>query len=744
MRWWMLMGCVACTPDVVSPVDGEPEWADWRELVDPFIGTGGEGAEIANINPGASHPLGMTLVGPDTRLSFGAPSFYHCAGYWWHDTHIGDFSLTHTQGMGVPDYGTVPFMPRNGWDPTYTHQAGRAAPLDHELESASPGHYSVTLPDHQIDVELAATLRGAHARFRFPAGADPVVVFDLAKAIPGGEIVDAWAEWSPGEGEVTGFQRAAGAYSGRFGGLMTHFSALFDPAPIGGGGWNAPDAPEEGLQRVDGADAGFWLAFPSGTEQVDLSIAISYVDHDGAVANREAEIPDFDLEARVTEAEHAWDAYLGSVQIAGGTRAQQRIFYTALYHSLIFPSRQDDVDGRYRGLDQAIHTADGPHYSDLSMWDTFRTVHPWYTLVWPDLQADVNRSMVRMIEDGGYLPKWPLAHGYTGGMVGSPAMQVFAGSWLKGVRGFDVDTAWEAAVRTATEPVPQAGRGGLADYQTLGFVPMEDGGGSVSDTLEYAWNDHAMALWGEALGKPEAAALKAQSEGWPGIWDEAAGFFVGHWRDGRSAWEDNPTGWYSYYVEGNAWHYLWYIPYDIDRMIDVQHGGDRAAFHERYETYWQDVFAELDDLGPDDFYWHGNEPVMHYAYLGSLSGRPDLSADPARFVMSERYADEPIGLDGNDDAGTLSAWYLFSSLGLFPVAGTTDYALGSPIFPSARIHRPDGVLSFEAPGTSEARRYQRTVTVDGVPELRGTVDHEALLAGGGLVFELSETPVVGP
>ncbi len=746
-RWLLALLVLGCAP-TPTPTDEEADTDDLSQApiaaydpldwVDPFIATGGQGAEIANVNPGATVPFGLTLVGPDTRLDFGAPGFYHCAGYWYEDTFVRHFSHTHAHGMGVPDYGAIPFLPRDGWQPGFTYEHQRMLPLDHAEESARPGSYHLRFAEEAITVDIAGTLRGGHTRMQFAEGADPVVVLDLGAAVPEADVVDAWADWAPGEAEVVGFQRVSGSYSRRFGGLMTHFSAVLDPAPIAGGGWNDRDVPTDDLRHVEGTTSGLWFTFPEGTTEVHLRVGLSYVDVDGARANREAELPDLDWDARVAEAETAWRDLIGRVRVAGGTDEQRTVFHTALFHSAIMPSRQDDVDGRYRGADQEVHTADGPHYSDLSLWDTFRTLHPWYLLAWPEVQNDVNRSIVRMIEDGGVLPKWPLAHGNTGGMVGSPAMQVLAESWLKGVRDWDAETAFDAAYATATGPVSADGRGGIGSYRSKGYVPDEEG--SVSDTLEYAWNDHALALWAASMGRTEAAEIAAQAGNWRNVWSPEHRFNTARYADGSFAFRRADL-WEPWFVEGNAWHYLWYAPFDTEGMIALQHDGDKDAFVARMAQFWADVEAEDDDVAPDDFYWHGNEPVMHLAFLGSLVGEPDLTSDASRLVLATRYDTSTSGLDGNDDAGTLSAWYLWAAIGLFPVAGTDQLAFSSPLFERVEIARSEGTtLVLRASGTSDQRRYLSGWTLGGEPLPTSHLTHTALLERKELVFELADVP----
>lgn len=465
---------------------------------------------------------------------------------------------------------------------------------------------------------------------------------------------------------------------------------------------------------------------------------LSYVDGAGALANLEAELPDLDFAARRSEAADAWRAELSNVRVRGGTEAERRAFHTAAYRTRLMPSLFVDVDGRYRGIDGEVHTTDLPYYTDFSLWDTFRTLHPWLILAAPDRQRELVTSLVQMTVDGGSVPRWPLGHGYTGGMVGTPADQVFAETWLKGIRGWDVDTAWEASLAHALGPVPNAGRAGIDAYREHGYVPFEVAGTPASRTLEYAWSDHALALWGEALGHTqEAALLRAQSGSWANTWDPSAGFFVGRFLDGSFEPLRSPFDWVASYVEGNAWHYVWYVPYDVRGLIDLQHGGDPAAFHARLRNYWEEVYAEPDDDYPDDWYWHGNEPVLHYVALGSLSGAPELSADAGRWILANRYNDTELGLDGNDDGGTLSAWYLWNAIGLYPVAGTDLYAVTSPIFERVEVDRPDGTVVIRVEGVSEDARYVQRATVRGEPLERAWLTH-AELVSGELVLEMGE------
>jgi predicted alpha-1,2-mannosidase len=737
--------------EISPPLTSSPiESYDPIPLVDPFIATGGDVAEIASVSPGASAPLGLTLIGPDTRRGVMIPP-YHCAGYHYPDTHIQGFSHTHAHGMGVVDYGGISVMPRAQWRDSYRTFIGRQAPFNHDHEWASPGRYGVQLQDDDTLVEIVATPHGAHHRYLFDTAADtdsssgPVVILDLGDNLAETETL---ASSITAQGrDLSATQTLSGQYSTRFGGVRHHAALRFDPPPVEILGWvdDSVLTTGDGMGVWRGQHTGVVVRFAEGTTQVDLRVALSFVDLDGAWLNLEAELGDLDWDARLDDVEALWRTRLERVRVRGTTQDLKR-FTTAHYHSLLMPSLHSDIDGRYRGLDQEIHLTDHPYYSDLSLWDTFRTLHSFYLLVHPHLQLDILKSLTRMSQDGGSLPRWPLAHGYTGGMVGTPAAQLFAEASLKGMSaGWDEDYAFEVTFAQVMGTAEYARRGGGAAYRTLGWVPADEYNGSVSRTLEFAWSDFSLALWAERLNRPEANELRALSSNWRNVWNADAGFMIGRRRDGT--WVDTPPpfSWVPDYVEGNAWHYVWYVPYDVDGLIEVQHRGDRDQFLERYLNYWAEVYAEPDDLLPDDWYWHGNEPVMHYAWLGSLAGNHESTVLASHHILETRYGHTPSdGLDGNDDSGTLSAWYLWASMGLYPISGTQQYALGAPIFDRIEIdltHIDEtqdandeiSTLVIEAP---RGGWYQTPLEVRMGDEVLMTpqISHEQLMRGLQLIY----------
>ena len=734
-----LLGCEEPEPlpDPEPTPDAPIEAYDPLPLIDPIIGTGGVGGEVIGLNPGASVPWGMTQTGPDTRHSTdGAPSFYHFGGYHYRDDRITAFSHEHANGMGTNDFGNIAVMPRVAWSDEYVSGVARAAAFSHDREAARPGSYSVTLDDDGTDVSIAATTRGAAHRYRFfAAGQDPVVILDLGHQIGTVEIADAALEIDLGAGTIDAFQLLQGAYSRRYGGMKTWAHLSFEPAPTSSGTWQDEEPPVLDSVAAAGVRAGAWVGFPAGTEEVIVRVALSHVDADGARANHAAELEGLPWDDVLAAAERQWRDLLGGVRVRGGTAAERTIFHTAMYHATLWPNVFQDVDGRYRGFDDGVHGADFAYHSNFSMWDTFRTTHPWFTFALPEKARDFAKSLVRMYEDGGAMPRWAHGHGYTGGMVGTPAAQILAGTWLKGVRDWDAETGFEACFQHATGPMPNAGRGGIDEYLDLHWVPMEATGGSASRAVEFSWNDHALARWAYSLDRSdEAATLFDMSTWWMNHWDPEQAFVVGRRTDGSFETLPNPEVWLDSYIEGNAWHYLWPAPQDVPGMIDLQHGGDEDAFLLRLRGYWSEVYAEPDDVFPDDYYWHGNEPDLHYAWLGSLAGHLEETVRPVRHVMATRYDTSDAGLDGNDDAGTLSSWYLFAALGLYPVAGTPDYALGSPIFDRAEIDRPDGTIVIRAPGTGPDPVVPTRITIDG-EEVGSTLIHSQLVGGGELVFE---------
>ncbi|MFW6067691.1 MAG: GH92 family glycosyl hydrolase [Myxococcota bacterium] len=741
---WVLSGCGGAG-DQETDVTGEPAEAPLVQWVDPFIGTGGLGFGVGSAFPGPQRPFGMARPGPDTALGEnGAAPFYHCSGYYYDDTHIRGFSQIRPHGMGVPDYGAVGLMPTVGMSPEKTSVQGHLAPFSHDTEEASPGYYAVTLSDPEIRVELTSTERVALHRYTFPQGSDAVVLIDIGHYLADLEVVDGSVTVDPEAREVHGFARVDGAYSGRYGGVPVQFVARFDRPFESHGVWQGDALMDGETATQTGPDTGAYLRFDASSDPVvEVAVGLSFVDVEHARMNLDAEVPELDFDAVRLESEQAWENTLSVVEIWGHDEHDFRLFYTALYHALLMPTRADDVDGSYRGVDGEVHQADGfRYYTDFSLWDTYRTQHPLLVLLYPDYQRDFLRSLAAMARDGGYMPRWPLGVGYTGGMVGESATLVFADSWLKGLQDFDLRAAYDAMRATAMGPTPAGapygGRGGITEYLELGYVPIENGGGSASKTLEYAYDDFALALLADALGESsDRDAFEARAESWRNLYDEATGFLVGRYADGTFAPVD-PYEWEDYYTEGNAQQYTWFVPHDLEGLADAM--GGRDALLDRLQRLFESSEQEVASVGPRQNYWHGNEPDIHYPWIWSALDRPAGTARWTRWVIDTMYGDGPDGLPGNDDAGTLSAWLVFASLGMYPITATDHYLLGSPIFTRAVLHLPEGDFEIVAADATRDTPYVTGARLGGAALDRARLPHAEMANGGRLELDMAAEP----
>lgn len=697
----------AATGDVATPdgatADAEPppppEAAlvgpdEALDLVDPFIGSGGLGFAYAALTPAAQWPNGMVRLGPDTTRAGRHFEAHHFCGYHYDDPDVRGFSHLRLVGTGAGDLGLLRVRP----------MSARYTPIDKTTERASPGRYAARLPDIGVSVELTSTLRGGVHRYTYDAPG--ALVFDT-----GSSIEDAQVEASEVEvdgGTVEGSVTWGGGFSARSGAYTVYFSATVDPPPTS-------------AERVD-AEA--LLGVEAGT--VEVRLAVSYVSLEQARVNRAAELDGRGFEDVAAEARAAWREKLARVRVAGGARALRAAFYTALYHAYAMPTRFDEVGGVYLGMDREVHRADGFRYfSDLSLWDTFRTLHPWLELTDPDLERDVLRSLLRMHTDGGRMPRWPAGPSYTGSMIGSSADLLFAGGALKGIDGVDYEAAFDA--------IRDGGRRDVqADYLEHGYVPDDRHDESVSRTLEYAYADWAQGLLAAHLGRPEADALAERGRAWRRLFNPESGFLDPRNADGGFAPVPRRTAVYMRdgpYTEGSAWHWRFYAPHDVAGLAEAL-GGERALLAEL------DTFFDLSGVGdgllaparPDPYYWHGNEPDLHAAWMYVELGRPELAAARVRAIVDRLYLVEPpAGIPGNDDGGTLSAWLLFSALGLYPVAGSDVYLLGEPLFERAELDLAGAVLTIRRDPTAEG------LTLDGEPTAR-RVRHADLLGATELVF----------
>lgn len=726
--------------------------------VDPFIGTGGEG----HTYPGATVPFGMVQLSPDTRIQPREKAYGWAAGYRYDDSSIVGFSHTHFSGTGHSDLGDILLMPFTGTpglergDPEKP-RSGYASRFRHADEKAEPGYYAVTLDDYKVRAELTTSTRVGVHRYAFPKGTDAKVLLDMRTSMydyPGKVL------WSRvrvrADGTVTGFRETRGWAPGR----QLYFAMRFSRPLAGHELHNTeqdivykgfpPPGEKDPAQRaqIEGRQLVGTFAFGKLDAPLVVKVAISPVSEAGAIANLDAEVADFDFDRVRAQAKQEWTQALSVLDIDAPEHAR-RSAYTALYHTMLGPTLFMDADGQYRGADNAVHKADGfTHYSTFSLWDTYRAQHPLLTLVQPEKRnSDFVNSMLAHHEHSPYgmLPVWSF-HGLEDWcMIGYHAVPVIADAYVKGIRGFDADRALKAMVETAN----YGPYDGIAQYRELGYVPIDEEGEAASKTLEYAFDDWTIARMAQAMGKADIAATFDKRAGnWRNAFDKDTGFMRARKRDGsfRTPFDPSASGYGTDYTEGNAWQYSWYVPQDVAGLAAAHGGSDKllARLDEVFNAKVDpSIFEHMEDItGLIGWYAHGNEPSHHVAYLYSYAGQPWRTQARLKQIMDTQYADRPDGLAGNDDVGQMSAWYVFTALGFYPVApGSGEYILGRPFLPRTAMRLPNGkTFTIVADGLDDAHTYVGSVTLNGKPLQRTFLRHDEILAGGELRFSMQAEP----
>jgi predicted alpha-1,2-mannosidase len=717
--------------------------------VDPFIGTGFHGHTF----PGATVPFGMVQLSPDTRTS----GWDACGGYYDADTEIWGFSHTHLSGTGIGDYGDVLMMPFTGevgigtGTPAEPDYAFRSA-FQKSNQAASPGYYRVLLDRYRIKAELSATPRAGIHRYTFPASEQAGIIIDLKHSIQNRQTLEAEIE-VVNDREIRGWRHMKGWAPNR----RIYFHAVFSK-PFTAGIYSN-DALVDG-NKANGKQLKAKLKFATAEdEQVLVKVGISPVDLAGAKGNLMAEIPEWDFDGVVAQAEQMWTRELNRIRISGGTDDQRKIFYTALYHTAISPNLASDVDGRYRGMDQKIHQ--DPAYTNhtvFSLWDTFRAQHPLYTIIDPERDQAWIRSLLRKYDEGGILPMWDLASNYTGCMIGYHAVPVIVDAYAKGLRDFDPDKAMEAIVFSSVyddkKPIPYHTEEVKKDLMpkaklynaTMGFIPADLENESVSKALEFAYNDWVIAKMAKDMGREEIAReYFERGRRYRTYFDPKTGFMRGRNQD-RSWVEpfdpNNANHRKGEYVEGNAWQWTWFVPHDVPGLIELF--GGREPFAEKLnELFTTDSTLTGEKISGDitgmiGQYAHGNEPSHHIAYLFNWVDQPWRAQELLYQIMTEFYQAAPAGLIGNEDCGQMSAWYILSAMGIYQVApGDTRFSIGRPLFPEARIPLKDGkafVVKME--NAAKENPYVQRVTLNGKPLTTPFIDYADIISGAELVFEM--------
>jgi len=648
---------------------------NYSQYVNPFIGTGGHGHTF----PGATVPFGMVQLSPDTRID---GSWDGCGGYHYSDSVIYGFSHTHLNGTGVSDFGDIMLMPTMG-EPKLDAKEYSSS-FSHDNETASAGYYSVILDDDGIKAELTTTTRVGLHQYTFPKKGQANIILDLNhrdKLIMGEvRVID--------EKTIEVLRESSAWARDQYVYARIEFSTPVKVTAVN----NNAFAP---AKVTDKFFAGSLLAISFSKEvkkgeKLLVKVALSPTGYEGAAKNMNAEMPRFNFKKTLKSAKKLWDKELSKVEVTSNNKEKLAVFYTALYHTMMQPNIAMDVDGMYRGRDNAIHKAEGfDYYTVFSLWDTFRAAHPLYTLIDKKRTSDFINTFIRQYEQGGRLPVWELASNETDCMIGYHSVSVIADAMAKGIKGFDYEKAFEAAKHSA-----MLDHLGLEAYKKNGFISIDDEHESVSKTVEYAYDDWCIAQMAMILEKTdEYNYFMKRSQYWKNIFDPVTGHMRpkknGGWDKPFDAREINNN-----FTEGNSWQYSFFVLQDIEGLI--------AAFggNEKFETKLDEMFSlpskttgrhQVDVTGLIGQYAHGNEPSHHMAYLYNYIGKPEKTTEKVHYILDEFYKNAPDGLIGNEDCGQMSAWYVLSSLGLYDVTpGDNYWQKTEPYFTEAKVHLENG------------------------------------------------------
>ncbi|MBL0044313.1 MAG: GH92 family glycosyl hydrolase [Flavobacteriales bacterium] len=739
---------------------------DVLRYVDPMIGT----QRMGHVYPGASAPFGMVQLSPDTdTLPYAVNGKYNpdvyrtCSGYQYDDSTIVGFSHTHFSGTGHSDLGDILLMPTSGalqlnpgtaTDP----RGGFRSVFHHRNEKAVPGKYEVLLEDHDIKAELTASTRVGMHRYEFARRDSAHVILDLVHGIYDHADKNVWTfvrvendTLVTGYRQTNGWGRTRTVYFAMvFSERVTHYGQQPDARPSEYKGfWRKFDQTKD-FPEMAGKQLRAWFDFDLKPDaQLLVKVALSSVSTEGALKNMKVEVPHWDFDRVVRETQDSWRKELSRISITSKRPEVLTNFYTAMYHACLAPTVYMDVDGQYRGLDQNNHTAIGfTNYTTFSLWDTYRALHPLFNIIQRERSSDFVNSMLAHYDQSAHhmLPIWSHHANENWCMIGYHAVSVIADADVKGIDGFDKQHALDACVATARHRSFE----GLGDYIDLGYVPEDRSGASVSKTLEYAYDDHCIARMAIHMRQePIATEFLTRSGNYHWVSDPSSDFMRPRLASGEFSEEFDPLDTHQKgFIEGNAWNYSLYVPHrPLDLVLSMQ-GPKRFGEHlDSLFTMRLDdkYFAKTEDITRDGImgnYVHGNEPSHHVAYLYNYSDRPWMGGKRVRDVLDKKYKPKPDGLSGNDDCGQMSAWYVFSAMGFYPMCpGSDRYELGAPVVERATIPLNNG-KTFTIMATNQGPKniYVKKVKLNGTLLDRTFITHNEIMAGGTLEFDLSAKP----
>ena len=701
---------------------------DYTQYVDPFIGA----ADNGHTFPGACRPFGMIQTSPVT----GAVGWRYCSEYMYADSIIWGFTQTHLNGTGCMDLGDILVMPFTG-ERHRTWDAYRSS-FSKTSENATPGYYTVTLDQAKVKAELTATTHAALHRYTYEQADSASILIDLQHGPAWNEkqyhsqVNSCEVNWE-NDSTLTGHVNNKVWVDQDYYFVMQFSRPVIDHFEL----------PMAEIEKGKRLVASFNI---QPGEEVLMKVALSTTGVEGAKANMAAEVPEWDFEGIRTAAKADWNSYLSRIEVEG-TDEEKTNFYTSFYHALIQPNEISDVDGRYRNAaDSVVNATGGKFYSTFSLWDTYRAAHPFYTLMVPERVDGFINSLVDQAEVQGYLPIWGLWGKENFCIVANHGVSVVAEAYAKGFRGFDAERAFNAIKQTQTVSHPL--KSNWENYMKYGYFPTDlTEAESVSSTLESVYDDYAAADMAKRMGKTEDAAYFARrADFYKNLFDSSTQFMRPKKSDGtwKSPFNPSQIGHAESvggdYTEGNAWQYTWHVQHDVPGLIAL-FGGEEpflnkldSLFTLKLETTQADVTGLIGQ------YAHGNEPSHHVTYLYALAGRPERTQELIREIFDTQYSPKPNGLCGNDDCGQMSAWYMFSAMGFYPVNPVSgEYVFGAPQLPEFVLHLADGkTFTIKAEGLSEANKYVKSITLNGEPYTKNFISHADIVKGGTLVYQMTD------
>ena len=718
----------ACT----SPQSSQLK-TDYTQLVNPFIGTDFTG----NTYPGAQAPFGMVQLSPDNGLG----GWDRISGYFYPDSTIAGFSHTHLSGTGAGDLYDVLFMPVTLPYKEAKGELGIHSKFSHQDEEASAGYYRVKLQDYNINVELTATPRCGVQRYTFPK-AESMVILNLKKAMNWDFTMDSQIEIVD-SCNIRGYRFSEGWARGQKLYFATRFSKPFKSVEL--------DNAEIKLkgEKVGTSNIARFMFDTEEGEQITIVTALSGVSVEGAVKNLNAEAPHNDFDQYLADAKADWNKQLQRIEVVGTNNDDKVNFYTALYHSMIAPTIYSDVDGKYYGPDKQVHQAEGwVNYCTFSLWDTFRAAHPLFTYTEPERVGDMVQSFIAFYEQNGRLPVWNFWGSETDMMIGYHAVPVIVDAYLKGIGNFDAEKALEACVATANIDEYR----GIGSYKKNGYIPYNvtdqynTENWSLSRTLEYAFDDFCIAEMAQKMGKTELAnEFYKRSQNYRNVFNPATGFMQPIDDKGVFQPNFNPDEYTAHICESNAWHYFWSVQHDIKGLVSLTGGQDK--FVAKLDSMFTYIPAGNEELpifstGMIGQYAHGNEPSHHVIYLYNKVRQPWKAQKYVAQVMHDLYFNAPAGLCGNEDCGQMSAWYVFSAMGFYPVNPVSgEYEIGTPLFPEMRLNLGNGkTFTVLAPNVSRENIYIQSVKINGQPYDKSYITHQQIMDGSTIEFVMGNQP----